>query len=49
MIIHTNDSEIAKPRNGSEFRRPKRPKHVTIERRVKAAETLFLYGTLNVD
>ena len=52
MINQTNDSEIAQSRNGSEFRRPKRPKrryNVTIERRVKAAETLFVYGTLNVD
>ena len=49
MIIQTNDSEIAQSRNGSEIQRPKRRKHVTIERRVKAAETLFLYGTLNVD
>ena len=49
MIIQTNDSEMAQSRNRSEIRRPKRPKHVTIERRVKAIETLFLYGTLNVD
>ena len=49
MIIQTNDSEIAQSQNGSEIRRPKLPKHVEIERRVKAAETLFLYGTLNVD
>ena len=48
-ILNTNDNEIRQAGAGATIRPQRRPRYVTIENRVKAAETLFRHSSLNAD